>query len=296
MLGTTYQILVLVTHGNMVLSGQDVANFYPQHTAFKFDEFVKFVDLERVGNTYNEKPFAEDPNDWLAKLKSKQCSGLQVVRIPTDMKDLSDRMSVAFGGGGRWIIEAVCPGGSDYWEARWEVGNRKRRDRKIWRVTFGRIARNQESVTENAQSVDILSEEMGRTLQDAIAFSKKHKLDGFRKAFESGYAALKAESEPELNGVALNGQLSLPATRLLAASQAAWVFGGMGSWNDLGFDGDDHRQYEAISDNLFRLINASFVVATNLSYPQVEKPCVGSGSDAQPIISPDPAHETAQGR
>ncbi len=51
MQGTILQILVLVTHGNMVLSGQPVADFYPQHNAFKFDEFVKFVDLERVGNT-----------------------------------------------------------------------------------------------------------------------------------------------------------------------------------------------------------------------------------------------------
>lgn len=272
MQGTIFQILVLVTHGNMVLSGQTVADFYPQHNAFKFDEFVKFVDLERAGSGWDEKPFAEDPNDWLSKLKSKQCSGLRVERISTDKKDISDRMSVAFvGGGGRWIIEAVCPGGSDYWEAKWEVGDRNRPDQKIWRVTYGRIARNQRATTTSTPSIDALSAEMGRTLQDAIAFSTKHKLDWFGKAFESGYSALKAESEPELNGVALRGQLPLPASRLLAASQAAWVFGGMGSWNDLGFDGDDQRKYEAISDNLFRLIYSSLIVTTNLSYPQAAK-------------------------
>lgn len=273
MQGTIFQILVLVTHGNMVLSGQTVADFYPQHNAFKFDEFVKFVDLERAGTEWNEKPFAEDPNDWLSKLKGEQCSGLRVKRISTDKKDMSDRMSVAFvGGGGRWIIEALYPGGSDYWEARWEVGDRNRPDQKIWRVTYGRIARNQKTTPMSEPSIDALSPEMGQTLQDAIAFSKKHKLDWFGKAFESGYSALKAESEPELNGVALRGQLPLPASRLLAASQAAWVFGGMGSWNDLGFDGDEQQKYEEISEKLFRLINSSLIVTTNLSYPQAAKP------------------------
>lgn len=272
MQGTIFQILVLVTHGNMVLSGQPVADFYPQHDSFKFDEYVKFVDLERDGNAWNEKPFADDPNEWLAKLKSQQCRGLRVQRIPTDTKDVSDRMSVALvGGGGRWLIETVCPGGSDYWEAKWEVGDANRPDQKIWRVTYGRIARNQKTATTNIPSVDGLSAELGQTLQDAIAFSTKHKLDWFGKAFESGYSALKAESEPELNGIALKGQLPLPASRLLSASQAAWVFGGMGSWNDLGFDGDDQRQYEAISDNLFRLINSSLIATANLSYPQGER-------------------------
>lgn len=270
MQGTIFQILVLVTHGNMALSGQVVTDFYPQHSAFQFDEFVKFVDIERVGVTWNEKPFAEDPNDWLRKLKSNHCSGLRVERIPTDKEDLSDRTSVAFvSGGGRWIIEAVCPGGSDYWEAKWEVGDRNRPDQKIWRVTYGRIAQNQKAVVTNAPSVDSLSAQMGRTLQDAITFSTKHKLDWFGKSFESAYSVLKTESEPELNGVALKGQLPLSASRLLAASQAAWVFGGMGSWNDLGFDGDDQRKYETISDDLFRLINSSLIVTTNLSYPQL---------------------------
>lgn len=272
MQGTIYQLLVLVTHGNMILSGHHDSDFFPQHAAFKFDEFVKFVDLERTGNAWNERPFAEDPNDWLEKLRNRRCTGLRVERVAIDKKDLSDRMSVAFvGGGGRWLIQAVCPEGSDYWEAKWEVGDRNRADQKIWRVAYGRIARNQKTVVFSAPPLDTLSNELGQTLQDAIAFSKKHKLDWFGKAFESGYSALKAESEPELNGIARKGQLPLTASRLLAASQAAWVFGGMGSWNDLGFAGSDQRQYEAISDNLFRQINSSLIATVNLSYQPTEK-------------------------
>ena len=272
MQGTILQILVLVTHGNMTLSGNSVGEFYPQHTAFKFDEFVKFVDLERAGNSWKEKPFAETPTEWLQKLKSQKCIGLRVERIPTDNKDISDRMSVAFiGGGGRWLIEALCPSGSDYWEAKWEIGNRNHPEKKIWQVTYGRIAKNQKTILAAAVNIDDLSKSLEQTLQGAMAFSRKHKLDGFGKAFESGLSVLNAKAEPELYGAAVKGQLPLKASRLLAAAQAAWVFGGMGSWNDLGFEGEDQRRYEAISDDLFRLINASLIETANLSFPQTKK-------------------------
>lgn len=272
MQGTIFQILVLVTHGNMALSGNAIGDFYPKHTAFRFDEFVKFVDLERAGDSWKEKPFAENPNEWLAKLKNQKCSGLRVERISTDRKDISDRMSVAFvGGGGRWLIEVVCPGGSDYWEAKWEVGNKDHPEQKIWRVTYGRIAKSQRTSSAVLPKVDDLSKSLEQTLQDAIAFSKKHKLDAFGKALESGYLALKGQTEPELHGVAVKQQLPLNASKLLGAAQAAWVFGGMGSWNDLGFEGDDQKRYEKISDDLFRLINSSLIATVNLSFPQTEK-------------------------
>jgi hypothetical protein len=270
--GTIFQILVLVTHGNLALSGNFEPDFYPQHSAFKFDEFVRFVDWEHVDGKWNgnEHPFADTPNDWLAKLKLEHCSGLRVARVSIG---LSDRKSVGFiGGGGRWLIETVCPGGSDYWEAKWEVGDRNHPDQKIWRVTYGRIARNQRTMPSWSAPVDSLSKELGETLQDAISFSTKHKLDdGFGKAFASGYSALKAANEPELDGIAPKGQLPLPASRLLAASQAAWVFGGMGSWNDLGFEGDEQQKYEAISERLFRLMTSSLLAGTNMSFPRTEK-------------------------
>lgn len=57
--------------------------------------------------------------------------------------------------------------------------------------------------------------------------------------------------------------IPLEAKQLLAAVQAAWVFGGMGSWNDLGFDGDDQREYDALSGKLFLLINQTLCSAIN---------------------------------
>lgn len=269
---TIFQILVLVTHGNAVLSDSSLGDFYPQHEAFRFTEFVRFVDWVRVGDSWQEKLFSETPNEWLAKLKDQKCSGLRVERIPTDGNGIPDRISVAFiGGGGRWRIEAVFPGSSDFWEAKWEIGDRNHPERKIWQVKYGRTARNQKTALTAPVRIDDLSKSLEQTLREAIAFSRKHRLDGFCQTFEAAYSTLNAPSEPEIYGAAARGQLPLDASRLLAAAQAAWVFGGMGSWNDLRFKGKDQRQYSSISDDLFRLINLSLVATVNLTFAQTRK-------------------------
>jgi hypothetical protein len=51
-------------------------------------------------------------------------------------------------------------------------------------------------------------------------------------------------------------------------AQAAWVFGGMGSWNDLGFaENDLQRQYEQITRELFTAVLQACVSAANIDLP-----------------------------
>lgn len=39
----------------------------------------------------------------------------------------------------------------------------------------------------------------------------------------------------------------------------------MGSWNDLAFAGEDGVEYETLTAELYRLLNAAIVVAVNAS-------------------------------
>jgi hypothetical protein len=55
---------------------------------------------------------------------------------------------------------------------------------------------------------------------------------------------------------------------LLDASQKAWVFGGMGSWNDLGSEGDDQKLYERLSDRLFRAVNEAIEAAATSTFKE----------------------------
>jgi hypothetical protein len=52
---------------------------------------------------------------------------------------------------------------------------------------------------------------------------------------------------------------------MLKAAMSAWVFGGMGSWNDMGFPGETQKEYEQVSDKLFDLLNESMEAAATSS-------------------------------
>jgi hypothetical protein len=63
--------------------------------------------------------------------------------------------------------------------------------------------------------------------------------------------------------IAPSAVVPLEAKQLLAAAEIGWVFGGMGSWNDLGFPGDEGKEYETLSDRLFDLMVEAICAATN---------------------------------
>jgi hypothetical protein len=67
------------------------------------------------------------------------------------------------------------------------------------------------------------------------------------------------------------GDLPEAASILLDAVQSAWVFGGMGSWNDMGFEGPDQKEYSCVSELLFHAINETIEAATDASFPAGER-------------------------
>ena len=55
---------------------------------------------------------------------------------------------------------------------------------------------------------------------------------------------------------------------MLKAAMSAWVFGGMGSWNDMGFeDAVTQSKYESVSESLFNVINEAIEASTNSAMP-----------------------------
>lgn len=269
MQGTIAQIVALVVHGNTYLGGPEQAIAFPgAHSTLTFCEFVKFVGLTRSGDSWNETSFAQDPSSWLQELRKSRVHAIRMIYMPSgqNLGGATDRMLVGFvGGGGRWLLETTGPSGSDFWEGRWTVGDKNRTDKKIWRVTYGRIATNQPPSPHASRNLDSLRQRLIENLTEISAFARHHNLDGFTKAFEAGLSGL-ASSSPGADvyhNDLLSPGMSLTAAQLLSAAQSSWVFGGMGSWNDLGFDGDDQKTYEDLSEDLYKLLNDSIVSAAN---------------------------------
>lgn len=279
MQGTIAQIVALVVHGNAYFRGaeQQAVAFPSTHSTLTFCEFVKFVSLTRSGESWSETPFAQDPTSWLEELRKSRVSAIRMTYMPSgqNLGGATDRMLVGFvGGGGRWLLETTGPNGSDYWEGRWEVGDQGRADRKIWRVTYGRIAANQPSSPPASSDLQSLRQRLIGNLTEITAFAHHQKLDGFAKAFDAGLSNLASLSPGTslYHNDLLTADMPIAAAQLLSAAQSSWVFGGMGSWNDLGFDGDDQTTYEDLSEDLYKLLNDSIVSAANSTAPLVATP------------------------
>ena len=170
------------------------------------------------------------------------------------------------GGGGNWFIETQGANRLDSWESRWQVGDRERPDKRIWRVNYLRIRSGVPPQRSPSDDLEQLKTEFRHVLEAIAEFSRSQNLTPFTQAFECSLARL--ESPAPLDGlhhadIAPPNFLPLTANQLLGAAETAWVFGAMGSWNDLGFQGEIQAQYEEVSEKLYRLLNRVIVAAAN---------------------------------
>lgn len=264
MQGTIAQMVALTLYGNHFFQTRKAVDFFSNNSTCTFCQSVVF--MERVST---ERLFARTPSAWYEKLCTEGFHGLRLHYTLDKGPDL-DRNLVAFvGGGGRWLIEAVHDSSSsDYWATRWQVGERKP-DNRIWVVTYDRVASRVSSSQKDVSDLSTTIEALGSVLQALVHFSEKQTLTNFARCFS---IAIDLLSDPAPltkvfhSDLSPSGYLSREAQALLAAAQAAWVFGGMGSWNDLGFDGDDQKTYDFLSTQLYTLLNTAIIQATNTSY------------------------------
>lgn len=290
MQGTIAQVVALVLEGNAALRGIRSSGLGSEHSAMKFCEFVRFADLAKTPTGWSERQVADDPAAWFRYLKERNFSELRMSygasRNPNvDGAKVADRMLVGFiGGGGRWLVHAKRPNGSDYWEARWAVGDQQRADRRIWQVTYGRVAKNQAPSAGEQSDLHALRNEFGDVLDRIKAFATAHSLHGFADCFARGQEDLAAAAPAHAfhKEFANSSLISLEAIQLLSAAQSSWVFGGMGSWNDLGFEGKDQAAYESLSEELYRTVNRAIVAATNASAAGNACPPTSSRNNGRP--------------
>jgi hypothetical protein len=272
MQGTIAQTVALTVYGNSILqsgSESDSLQFQRHNNVFSFCEFVKFVDVVPGSSPRKETVYAASPHEWFERLRKERVSGLRMTYGASGgNKIATDRVLVAFvGGGGKWLIEACGPQASDYWVPRWQLGERGRKDKRIWRVSYIRVLTGARPTRgEPADDLSQLKVELKKCLEEIAEFSRSHKLDPFTKLFESSMARLESPAPLEglyHEGFVPPGFLPLRATQLLGSADAAWVFGGMGSWNDQSFQGETQAQYERVSEALYQILNQVIAAAAN---------------------------------
>ncbi len=261
--------LALVAVGNAAFGGRDVSGFYPGDPIFRYTASLDFMSPRAAGPLAR---VANGPEDWFDKLKKRDCRGLRLHNAPMQqnkkLDHIDERMLVGMvGGGPRWLIEAVYPDHSELWEGFDRVGDKKAPDQKIWLSAYLLIGE-----AASAESTDASIRAAAIDLRDASLMTEAvaREIPGapFADVFAGARDALDGRA-PELPyplDFLRYAQLKPEAERLLKAAGRAWVFGAMGSWNDIGVAPALQPRYDSASKTLFSALQRAVRVVANSTY------------------------------
>lgn len=273
MTGPIAQNVALTCYGNAFLKDDTVPQFFPTNSTCQFCDRVTFVEVVKpLLRKQREIEVANKPDEWFSYLKRRGARGLRLVHQAMNDPQISDRMGAGFvGGGGSWYMEIILTKErSEFWQARWEVWNPKAPERRIWRVTYGRAA-EAKSKPYPVQNLEATAERLLKALREIHAFSERLNCGAFTKSFAQGIDSLTSDKRHGYHqDLTPSGLLPSGASAILDASQSAWVFGGMGSWNDMGFDGADGKEYNRVSEQLFQTLTEAICIAANAGFKKIE--------------------------
>jgi hypothetical protein len=275
MLGTLSQLVSVCSAANGYLRGRfAIDGFFPRHADFKFCRNVVFVEVKRnwLGRRH-ETPVAGDPNGWLESIKAAGAQRALVEWTEPGNPPIAAHLLAAFvGGGGTWSLLVQYPEHVDRWLARWEVGDQNDPDRRVWNVTYGLVATTAvpplSPLEMSRVDLNSLADRFRSVLAEAeaLAVSVQY-LEGFAATFRRALDMLTGNAPaafPDyIEFVCLDCYPEI-ARRLFAAAYTGWVFGGMGSWNDLVPDDPDlRRQHEDVSARLYAVTTEAIEQAAN---------------------------------
>ncbi len=268
---TISQAVALVSHANAALRGSELADFPRSSSTTTFCETISFSEIEPGPNdTATERVVAADPAAWFALLRQRGAKYV-LLHEPYGARSgatFRDRLVARLSGANeRWLLEVVDGERSGkLWAPSWDVHNPKAADRRIWRVSYTHIGERAPSEPPSGAQVAEAYAELERAVSEIARFARAQK-SGFANLFEAALKALQEQTPDSAfhKDLAPPGTLGAAAAALLCACQHAYVFGGMGSWNDQYFDGDVGDEYERTTRALFESVRKSIAIAASSS-------------------------------
>ena len=269
MQGPIAQALALTCVGNASLQARDVAGFWPNAQVFRFAKSCDF----RVVDDAGDRLIAPDPSAWFETLRGG-CGGLRLHNAPRPAAPgqgsiIEERMLVGFvGGGPAWLIEAVGVKRSRLWQGFDRLGDRDDSNQKIWLNTY-LLCGETEPQAFSVEPLAVATKVLGEVLQEIEILARNIQADNFAECFRAARAALSAQTIAAnrfLDDFVGYGGFDLERQRALQAILDAWVFGAMGSWNDIGAPAQYAANSDRLSEQLFRTLNECICALANSTY------------------------------
>ena len=272
MTGDITRAITLTTYGTSFLKDNyDISSLTLDHPAFIFENKVEFlVHKKHFLSKPTWQQYATGPIEWFNKLKKEGCKGLRFVMQSDNSVKLNDKIVPDYklasfvGGGGRKFIQTVFHDHSDFWQAREEVTDKNAPDNRIWTISYGRVLANQPTQPKIIYDIDDIKHRLKVKLTEIASFAEREELSFWSTWFREAVSLLEINQTENNYRVVPIDKTDLKTLQLLAGSGKAWCFGGMGSWNDIGFnDPEKEKIYEALTHDLFNIVNESYLAVAN---------------------------------
>jgi hypothetical protein len=134
---------------------------------------------------------------------------------------------------------------------------------KIWRSSY--LRQDEPALPPFDADLDGAAQALQSALEDIAAFATAAGADGWTEsAFTPALELLdgKRGVDPDRSRLDFKPFVRTPLTgRVLNAAMAAWVFGGMGSWNDQALE--PKEEYERVSGALYAAVHRAIAAAVN---------------------------------
>lgn len=262
--GELAQLITLAAHGSAWLAGRTGEQPPELESTNSTFQFVHEIRFELEGALLAKPVVAGEVAGWLQDVRSRGVTRLWLA-IPDVGALVSDRKVSAFLEAASWFLVAMHHDRpSEAWRSTWTVGDREAPDRRIWDVAY-RGRRTSKVDVPHVNPADAM-DRLVAALEKAQTFASSQDLDDWAAVFGAALQLGQATDpippfHPDMFPPAAFGR---SARHLLAMATRAYVFGGMGSWNDLAMPSpsatDEHQQ---VSAELHDAVLMSFVAAVN---------------------------------
>jgi len=252
------QLVALVTHGNTYLMSKP--NTQPPeitHDLRVFETIKRIKFIEKKGPLEKAQTQLSDGTaGWYRYLKDHKVRRLRIITIDwsKERPDLPAVMASAFAGCGNWAILSEGTKADTVWFPRYlDTG-------KDEALTFVGTQLDKR-FPEGSTDLDAAEKNLKTALTNIKDYAMKEKVgDNWVGIFTRALEILDSDepSRAFITELLPESGYGHKAYRLLQAASEAWVFGGMGSWNDMGGD----ERYSTVTDALYNAMIDGIITAT----------------------------------
>ncbi|WP_085909121.1 hypothetical protein [Kiloniella majae] len=286
MQGEIDQLLVLSSAVNAIAQKEPLRLPAAQAKRLRHTEDLAFVDLcKKNDGTVKEPIRFTKLSHWLEDLCNRKISAAWLVWQPQHKSTPSEQttetyiqpehMKVAFAGATKsWSLIATGPDFTEHWQsswgqASWGLQDDREKQQNIWQVRYDCIQKTDQETPR--PTIDMAQEiaRLDEVLRAMTTLAGQLGHGNWSAVFNKAIDALEGK-----RGTALPPAIRPPyyaaypkdAHRLLAAIYNGWVFGGMGSWNDVVFPTpEDQAEYDRLTPELYQSLCRA-IVAVSCSF------------------------------